>query len=165
MKLKPTTTIKPYRDDVTIRNIILNLAQKKGQVVYGQQAVNVQLPKRFQRKTIDYDIYTKKPEQSARELLKELKKEYKNGKFKVVKGTNPKTWKVKKGKKTIADYTGTTKKPGYKKVLGVSYAKLKYQKGRLGKLVKRKEFEYRREKDIDTLEKIKQGEMRDFLMS
>lgn len=158
------TTLKPYKDPQKIKNIILDIAQKKGQVVYGQQAVNVQIPQYLKRKTKDYDIYTKKPKQSAEEVANKLN-EYYGNKFKVVKGVNPSTYKVKKGKKTIADYTGTTKKPKYKKVLGVSYANLQYQKKKLKNILKKKEYEYRHLKAQKDLNKLMEAEKRSFLYS
>ncbi len=33
------------------KNIILNIASKKGQVVYGQRAINQQIPTHLKRKT------------------------------------------------------------------------------------------------------------------
>ena len=154
-----------YRDEQDIKNVILNMAQKKNQVVYGQQAVNIQVPHPYKRKTKDYDIYTKQPEKAAKETAEILNKEFKTQKYRVEKGVHKGTYKVKFDKKVIADYTGTTKKPTSKKVLGVSYANLKYQKGRLKNILKQKELEYRHLKAIDTLNKINKSEMNEFIYS
>jgi len=159
------TTIDPYRDKQTIKNIILEMVQRKKQVVYGQQSVNVQLPKHLRRKTKDVDIYTKKPEESAKELVDRLNKEFHTKKFKVVKGISKGTFKVKKGKKTIADYTSRTRKPTSKKILGIPYASLKYQKKRLTKTTKDPSLKYRHKKDMATLDKLNKYEMTKFLMS
>jgi hypothetical protein len=156
--------LSKYKDEQTIKNLILDMAQRKRQVIYGQQSVNQQVPVFLQRKTKDFDIYAKNPKESAEELATKLNKEFKNG-FKSVKGVHKGTYKVKKGDTTIADYTSGTKRPKSKKILGVSYASLEYQKSKLKKLIKQKEAEYRRKKDIDTLDKLKQWEMTNFLMS
>lgn len=165
VKIKPTTTIQPYRDEQTIKNIILDIAQKRKQVVYGQQAINAQLPKHLKRKTKDYDIYTSKPKESADELVNRLNKEYKRKRFKVTPAVHKGTYKVKSGRKTVADYTLARKKPMSKKVLGIAYAKLKYQKVKLKKILKDKASEFRHKKDMKTLSKIKEYEMGEFLYS
>lgn len=158
-------TSKLYGEDFTIRSNVLDIAQKKGQVVYGGQAINKQLPINLKKKTKDYDIYTKQPKKSAEELTRKLNKSFGKEEFKVEQAKYPKTFKVKRGKETIVDYTGTTKKPHSKKEFGVKYAKLKYQKGKLKRILKNKELEYRHEKDTDTLKRIKQSEMRKFLLN
>ena len=157
--------IGTYKDEQDIKNTILDMAQKKKQVVYGQQAVNIQLPKNYQRKTKDYDIYTKQPEKSAKELAEKLNKEFGKEEFKVSKGKHEGTYKVLKGKKTIVDYTSRTRKPNTKNILGVRYANLEYQKRKLKEILKNKEIEYRHLKDKDTLEKINKSEMTKFLLS
>ena len=157
------TTIEKFNDPQDIKNVILDMAQKKKQVVYGQQSVNIQIPAHLRRETKDYDIYTKKPEQSAKELVERLNKKYGDGKFEVVKGINKKTYKVKRGKDTVADYTGTTRKPISKKVLGVAYANIGYQKSKIKKILKDPKALYRHEKDRDTLDKINKSEMGKFL--
>ena len=59
---KLTLKSKP---DLIIRALVLNTAQKKGQIVQGTRALNPQLPPRLQRETEDYDVLTKKPKKSA----------------------------------------------------------------------------------------------------
>ncbi len=153
MKLLGTTKTK---QDIT--NAVLELASKKKQVIYGAQSTNIQLPRHLRSKTRDYDILTKKAEQSAKELANKLNKEYGNG-FKVVQAIHKKTFKVKdKEGKTIADYTQTTKKPKSKLILGVRYAELEYQKKKVRKILKDEASKFRHEKDIETLRRIKSGE-------
>ena len=147
------------RDRQTIKNVILNLAQKRKQVVYGGQASNIQLPSHLQRKTSDFDILTKQPKKSAEELVRALNREYQSNKFKVVPATYKKTFKVKEIEtgETIADYTSTTKLPTTYKELGIDYARLQYIRGKLRDALKKPENEFRFEKDRNTLERIKQG--------
>jgi hypothetical protein len=150
-----------YKDSQDVKNVILDMAQKKRQVIYGQQSVNVQLPPRFRRETKDFDILTKKPKQSAEELVKKLNKEYGEGEFKVEPAKYGKTFKVKsKEGKTVADYTSTTKKPKSKEVWGVRYANLPYQEKKLKKILKDEASSFRHDKDRDTLEKIRGGKMK-----
>lgn len=148
------------KSDVDIRAKILDMAQKKGQVIYGARSVNKQLPINLQKKTKDYDIYTKKPKLSAEELAKSLNKEFNTNEFKVVKGKFEKTYKVKRGDETIADYTSTTKKPKSINDFGVKYANLDYQEKRIKRILKDESVSYRWDKDRDTLNRIKQGKRR-----
>ena len=69
----------PTNQDVI--NAIRNMAQRKKQIIHGARSVNIQLPKTLRRKTKDYDVYTKKPEQSARELAEQLNKKFGKDKF------------------------------------------------------------------------------------
>ena len=142
-----------------IRGTILNLVAKNRQVIYGQQSVNYFLPQGLKRKTKDIDILTKKPKQSAEELVRELNKKFNGDRFKVKEALHRGTFKVKdtKTKETIADYTGTTKKPKSYKLFGVRFAKEGYQLEKIRKSLKNPEASYRHKKDLDTLERIKKA--------
>ena len=147
-----------YKDSQNVKNVILDLAQKERQVVYGQQSVNVQLPSKFRRETKDYDILTKKPKLMAEKLAKRLNKEYGEGEYTVEPAKYKKTFKVKdKSGKTIADYTLTTKKPKSKEVWGVKYADLPSQERKLKRILKDEASSFRHDKDLDTLNKIRGG--------
>jgi len=138
------------------REIILDLASKRGQIVYGQQSINEQIPSYLKRKTKDYDILTKNPKESAQELVELLNKQ--NGNYKVVKAIYPRTWKVKNEQgETIADYTRPGRLPNTTNVLGVKYADLQYSKRKAEKILRKPEASYRWEKDKDVLERIKKG--------
>ena len=145
------------QDDSVIRQVVLDMAQKKGQIVHGTRALNQQIPTHLKRKTSDYDILTENPRKSARELVKTLKRRLGNN-FKVVKGRNKGTFKVKRGDKTVADYTQKRGKVRNKIILGIKYKDLGTIKKGTQKLIKKKGAEFRREKDIDTLQRIKQVE-------
>ena len=136
------------------KNIILNLASKKGHIVYGQRAVNQQLPIHLKRKTHDFDIYTSKPENAARELVKRLGKE-----FEVKKAKFGRTWKVKEvDGKTIVDYTQPGRKPKTKNILGVKYIDLSSVERKIGKTLRDESASFRHDKDRDILKKIKQSQ-------
>jgi hypothetical protein len=150
-----------FKDEQNIRGVILNLAQKERQIIYGQQSVNVQLPPKFRRQTKDFDILTKKPKKMAEELVRQLNKEYGEGEFKVEPAKYGKTFKVKsKAGKTIADYTLTTKKPKSKEIWGIKYAELPYQEKKLKKILKDEASKFRYDKDVETLQKIKAGKIK-----
>jgi hypothetical protein len=150
-----------FNDEQEVRNVVLDLAQKRRQVIYGQQSVNIQLPPKFRRETKDYDILTKRPKKMAEELAKRLNLKYGEGEYKVEPAKYGKTFKVKsKEGKTIADYTLTTKKPKTKEVWGVRYAQLPYQEKKLKRILKDEMSQFRHDKDRDTLEKIRGGKLR-----
>jgi len=133
-------------------NKILNLASKRRQIVYGQRAINQQIPTYLKRKTMDFDIYTKKPESAARELSKL------DNKFRVVKAIYGRTWKVKNElNETIADYTQPSRHPKYVNILGVRYADIYSAQRKIKKILRDKNSSYRWEKDKDMLNRIKKG--------
>jgi len=146
------------RNEQDIKNAVLDLAQKKGQVIYGARAINKQLPSHLRRKTKDYDVLTKQPKKAAEELAKRLNKEFNSDEFKVTRAAYEKTYKVKRNGESIADYTRTTKKPGVKKILGVKYAKSDYIKRKIKKTLKDESSSFRFDKDLDTLRRLKEAE-------
>lgn len=147
------------RDKVTIRNIILAQAAKRKEVVYGAQSVNIQLPSQLRKETKDYDVLDSNSKEAADELASSLNKEYgKNETFTVSEAVHKGTFKVKDSKgNSIADYTHATKKPKSVGVLGVRYAGLDYQKRNIKRSLKDPKAEFRREKDTDSLRRIKEG--------
>ena len=143
--------------DLLIRGTILRKAEK-GQVIHGARAANVQLPSHLRKETSDYDIFTNKPKKSALEMAKKLNKMV-GDKYIVVKGKHKGTYKIKtKSGKTIIDYTQLKRKPKTKKIYGVEYYDIKSIKRNVRRLSKKPETEYRREKDISTLQRIKEAE-------
>ena len=150
-----------YQDKQDVNNVIMELAQRDRQVIYGQQSVNAQIPSKFRRETKDYDVLTKRPKQSAEKLAEKLNKRFNTDEFKVVPAKYGKTFKVKdKTGKTVADYTSTTKKPKTKEVWGVKYADLSYQQKKLKRILKDEEYKFRHDKDRDTLKQIREGKKR-----
>lgn len=143
--------------NLTIREIILNQAQKKNQIIYGARATNRQLPTYLNKETKDYDILTKNPKKSANELAKEIEK-YTSKKAVVTKATHKGTYKVKVDNEPIVDYTQLKRRYPTKLVLANKYKSLSSIKKSLQKSVKKKSNEFRREKDLDTLNRIKINE-------
>ena len=134
------------------KNMILNLASKKGHIIYGQRAINKQLPSHLKRTTKDFDIYSSKPENAARELVKKLGKE-----FEVKKAKFGRTWRVKKDGETIVDYTQPGRKPKTKNILGVKYIDLSAVRRKIGKTLRDESASFRHDKDREMLNRIKQG--------
>jgi len=144
--------------EIFVRGVILRRAEK-GQVVYGARATNVQLPTYLRGETKDYDILTHKPEKSAVEMAKKLNKMVGSTRYVVVKAKHKGTYKIQtKEGKTIIDYTQLKRKPKTKKIYGIEYSDIKAIKKSTKRLVKKPETEYRREKDISTLQRIKELE-------
>jgi len=145
--------------------IILKQVKKNKSIVYGGQAIMAQIPDMFARPTADWDILSKKPKKSARQLEKTLDKNaggnfYYTTPSKFHKGT----WKVynvgsdnKKGTKDdigVADFT-KMKKLRTIQIRGVKYAHAsEIMKDKRASL-KDKQFEFRHAKDKDDLERIK----------
>lgn len=145
------------QDDLVIRQVVLDMAQEKKQIIHGARALNQQLPSNLRRKTRDYDVLTDNPKKSAREIVRTLTRRLGNN-FKVIRGKHQGTFKVQHKGKTIVDYTQKKGKVPSKKILGVSYKEIKTIKRGTQKLVKKKGAEFRREKDTDTLSRIKEIE-------
>ena len=143
--------------DKDIRNIILNLAQKHRQIIHGQQSTNIQLPQHLRRDTTDYDIYTKKAKFMADKLVEELNKEHGKNYY-VEPAVHKGTFKVKDWEgHTIADYTEHIgRNPKTTNILGIHYTKPSYSEYKLKKLIKDEKNKFRNEKDLNTLNKIKQ---------
>ena len=150
------------QDDLIIREVVLSAAQQQNQIIHGTHDITVQLPSNIRRETKDFDVYTENPRKSARELASNLKRRL-GDKFKVVKGSHPGTFKVKKNGETVADFTQKRGPIKTKKIQGVRYKKLSTIKKGTQKLVKKKGTEFRREKDIDTLQRIREVERIDKL--
>ena len=145
------------QDDLVIRQTILDLAQKKGQILHGTRALNEQIPTYLKRKTEDYDVFTKNPKKSARELVDTLKRRLGND-FEIVQGKHKGTFKVKRGDETIVDYSQRKGPIKTKTILGIKYKDIGTIKRGTQRLVKKPETEFRREKDISTLQRIKELE-------
>jgi hypothetical protein len=146
-----------FKDKRNAKSIILNLAHKHNQIIHGQQSQNYQLPYNLQRETNDYDIYTKNAKLMAEKLVKELKKEYGEDYY-IEPAIHKGTFKVKDVMgNTVADYTTQKgRKPKSKNIFGVRYSELSYSENKAKQLIKNKMKEFRREKDLDTLRRIKQ---------
>lgn len=158
MNLQSISSVLEKENSLWLRGIILRQAEK-GQVIHGARATNVQLPTYLRKKTKDYDIFTPKPKKSAVEMAKKLNKAVGSSRYEVVKGKHKGTYKIKaKEGKTIIDYTQLKGKPKTKKIYGIEYHDIKAIKRKVKRLIKKPETEFRREKDISTLQRIQEIE-------
>jgi len=62
-----------YKKKALIQKIILQTIKNK-EIIYGEQAVKVRVPKHLQRETTDYDVYSRTPKKDAIEAEKKLDK-------------------------------------------------------------------------------------------
>lgn len=157
MSLTPSQIRKVLQNKKFVEQIILSKTAENEDVIYGARAINAQVPNYMEKETEDYDIYTKYPSKSAKELAKELNNRLGDKLFYAKKAKNPSTWKVKSkfGRKTIADYTRQDKDIPIVNKMGVRYASVDFLKQKIRKQLRNPNNKFRRSKDIDSLNRIK----------
>lgn len=158
MDVKKIANVLENKPDLLVRQIVLDTAGEKDQIIYGARATNVQLPQHLRKQTEDYDILTKKPKKSALELTKKLNRAVGREEFKVVPAKHKGTYKIKYKGETVVDYTQLKRIPKVKNVFGTNYYNIKSTKRNVQRLVKNPAAEFRREKDVSTLDRIKEFE-------
>lgn len=148
-----------------IRESVLKQTRKEKNIIFGGKAIQKRL-RLSARPTKDYDIFSDKPKKSAFTTEKNLDKSLHTKGFFVKRGANKGTWKVRnvgrdnrKGTKDdvgIVDYTRTPK-PRPKTFLdkNVQFRTLKEEFAAKKRLVKKKEFGFRRKKDLEDINRIK----------
>ena len=157
MNIKRIAKILENKSHLIINEVVLATAQKEGQIIHGSRSFNLQSPTYLKKKTIDYDILTQKPKKSAREVAEQLSRRT-GKKFEVVKGSHKGTYRVKLNDEVVADYTQLKRKPKTKKVWGTEVRSLESIKRNAQRLIKDPKKEFRREKDISTLQRIEEIE-------
>ena len=157
MTLTPQQKLKYYKNKELANQLILQDATEDGHIIYGAQALNMQLPPHLKKHTEDFDIYTKKSKQEAEQMEKKLDKAYNGDYFKVKEAKHKGTYKVKSNvtNRTVADYTSQGKKPSFKKILGTKYATINSIKRKIGKTLRDEAQAFRHDKDRETLQRIK----------
>ncbi len=148
-----------------VKSTLLRQAKKENNIVFGAQAIRKRLGI-LARQTDDFDFFSNIPRESANTAGRNLNRTFRKDLFFSKKGFNPGTWKVKhKGKDLIkgtrddigiADFTKTPK-PVPKTFIDneIRYRVLREELAAKRKLLSLKEFEFRREKDIEDLIRIK----------
>lgn len=157
MNLNRISKILESKNDLTINEVILSQAEKKNQILYGARAYNIQSPIYLRKKTSDYDILSKSPKKSAEETAKILQRRLKKD-VKVIKGKHAGTYRIKVNGDVVADYTQLKTRPKTKKMWGTEVRDIKSIKRNVQRISKKKSAEYRREKDLDTLQRIQEIE-------
>lgn len=151
------------RNKLIINRVVRNfLAKNKVGIVHGTRATNAQLPKDLQRKTLDWDIFVRNPKKRARQLERALDKKFRGDFFHVKKGIGSPGVKVYKVKSNVTDEsfvdfaTAGRVVPSIPK-RGVQFATLKDQVAKARANVKDPEVKFRREKDIDLINRFKKA--------
>ena len=144
------------------KQIILTLAQirKDNNIVYGTHALNAYLPKFLDRKTTDYDVFSKQPLKSAKKLEKTLDKKYGADLYDVVPARHKGTHRIKNKvtSEIIVDFSKQPKQIGSTERHGIHYVTLDRIKDGIKKTLKDKSSAYRHGKDRDSLNRIKIAE-------
>jgi len=157
MNIKRLAKILEGSNDLAIKGAILDTAKKRKQILHGARAYNLQSPTYLKKKTSDYDILTNQPKKSAEELAKILRRRL-GKEVKVSKGSHKGTYRVKVNGRVIADYTQIKNIPKTKRVWGTEVKSLKSIKRSTQRIIKKPSAEYRKEKDLNTLDRIEQIE-------
>lgn len=139
------------------------LAKKKVGIVHGTRATNNQLPRFLERKTLDWDVFVKRPKLRALQLENKLDKRFRGDFFRVKKGLGSPGVRVYKilsnvTNESIVDFATPNKKVPSIAIRGVRFATLKDQQQRALKNIKKPELKFRRSKDLDLLKRIKKFE-------
>jgi len=147
-----------------MKGLILGVAKKRNQVVYGARSIEAQ-NNLFARDTKDWDVFDKNPKKVSKIVEKLLNKEMKSNYFYSKEAMHKGTWKVKgigddnimgtPDDEDIADYSKLEKGVPFIIKNGVRYRKLKEEIKAKKKSVADPEFEFRHKKDKDDLNRIK----------
>ena len=157
MNVQRIAKILEEKNDLKVRGVILDTAQRKNQIIHGSRAFNIQSPVYLRKETKDWDVLTKKPKKYAEQVAERLSRIL-GKKVDVIRGKHKGTYKVRINEETIADYTQLKHKPKTVSSWGNKIRTLKSIKQNTQRLVKNPKKEFRRGKDIDTLDRIRQIE-------
>ncbi len=139
------------------------LAKNKVGIVHGTRATNAQLPRRLKRKTLDWDVFVKKPRIRALQLEAILDRRFRGNFFRVKRGLGSPGVRVYKiisnvDNEGLVDFANSNRPVNSVTKRGVRFATLKDQKERAEINIRKSELKFRREKDIDLLRRIKKFE-------
>lgn len=148
-----------------IDRTLLNQARKEGNIVFGGKSIKRSLGFHG-RPSKDWDFFSKTPKKSAIRADNNLDKTFGENVFFKKMGANPGTWKIKhvgldgkprtKDDVGIADFQRIPKpKPKTFESLGINFRNLNDEKKAKKRLVEGKEFDFRRQKDLEDLKRIK----------
>ncbi len=146
-----------YRNKGKIKRIILDNAENKGHIVHGARALNKIFPPFLDTQTDDWDLFSSTPKETAIKVEKKLDKKFGGDFFRTQQGRSPTTHKIKSNVtgKTVADYTIPDRKIPFDKIDGVNYANTEHFKRRIKDNLVDPKKEFRRDKDLDQLNRIK----------
>jgi hypothetical protein len=160
MSLSALEKLRYYKNPELAEGILKTELAKRKLTVYGARATNVQLPNYLNKQTEDYDVLSKKPKKTALELLNRLNREYGGEYFRLEHAEHKGTFKIKSNvtNKTIADITQAKNFPKSKEHLGINYRELPSIKKTLKRVLSSGKAEFRKEKDLELLQRIELGE-------
>lgn len=160
---------KQIKTFLTTNRFILNQVKQNKSTIYGAQSIKKQIGI-FGRPTSDFDILSKQPKKSARQLEKTLDKASGADIYFTKPAIHPGTYKVKhKGadmkKNTaddieIADFTKPTRKFKTVNIEGIKYVRLSEVIKDKRKSLADQEFSFRHAKDKEDIERIKMARRR-----
>lgn len=129
---------------------------KRNAIVYGAKAVNANLPSYLRKHTEDWDIYSSKPEEKAKQIEQSLDKHFKGNFFEVKPALHEGTYKVisRVTGEGVADITLNKSKIKYKNIKGIKYATLDEQVKNIKKSLANEDAKFRHKKDKETLQRI-----------
>ncbi|KKN07816.1 hypothetical protein LCGC14_1063090 [marine sediment metagenome] len=150
------------RNQPAIRRAVISSIGRKGGILHGARAQNAQLPRFLERKTKDYDIFVRRPQIRAKALEMKLDKLFRGDFFRVKKGKS-KVISVSKvvdniNNESIVDFARPSRKVTTKVISGIRVATLKDQKDRAIKNLTDPNARFRRDKDREFLERIREFE-------
>lgn len=158
MPRKPTLrqTERFHRNKNRIPDIILSQMDPR-EIIFGAQAINRRVPPFLRVRTTDFDIMTTKPTKDAREVERALDRSFGGNFFEVVQARDLNTKRVKSiaDGKIVADFRKADKRIKSTLIGGVNVATRSELK-RLAKLSLMNPLaEFRRERDLDALNRLK----------
>lgn len=140
--------------------IILGQARRNKEIVYGGQAMNRQTYGFLNRTTYDYDIYSRKPKKSAKQLEREFDRTSGYDSHYVKEAMHRGTYKVMNRGRNLedprddfneADYTRPTRRIKKKRINGVFYAALSETRKDKLQSLRDPKFKFRHRKDKEDL--------------
>lgn len=145
------------------------LAKRKVGIVHGTRATNAQLPKRLNRKTLDWDIFVKNPRKRANQLERALDKKFRGDFFEVKRGVGSpgvKVWKVKSNVtgEGFVDFASTDRNVPSIPKRGVQFATLRDQVNKAKENLKKPSLKFRAEKDRSLVNRARKFHKRRILL-
>ncbi len=151
-----------FKNKKKVGKVIISHVRKRGLILFGQKAVNRQLPKDLRKDTQDYDIFSNNPKKTANRIERKLDKKLKGNFFEVRPAIHGGTHKVisRIGDKGIVDVSKPERKIPVVKRKGIKLASLEFQKGQIRKSLKDPKSKFRHPKDREVRARIKIAEQR-----
>ncbi len=141
--------------------IIKKFLKEKGLILYGGMSHNLQLPSHLKKHTKDFDIYSKTPKKTAREIEKRLDKAMGGNFYYTTPAKFKNTMKVKSfvTENTIADATFFGEEVPTKNVKGIKMQTLNFAKKRAKNILKDENLFFRHSQEREFLRRLKARSM------